>query len=105
MKVSLKTLACMVSTKNFPEDEKMNSHDYCVAGLTFNLVILFFAGLIITCWSSCVLPQYRLDFDVNRNVLVSCDDRLKIRHVRIMDKDGEVLDTKYYLRKARLAVI
>jgi hypothetical protein len=36
----------------------------------------------------CVPPQHRLDFDLTRNALVSCDERLKIKHITIDEKDG-----------------
>jgi hypothetical protein len=37
--------------------------------------------------SSCVPPQHRLDFDLTRNALVSCDERIKIKNVSIWEKD------------------
>lgn len=38
--------------------------------------------------SSCVPPQHRLDFDLTQNALISCDKKLKIRHVTITEKEG-----------------
>ncbi|GEM_PF-4321158 len=47
----------------------------------------------------CVPPQHRLDFDLTRNALVSCDERLKIRHLRIMEIDGEGIGYEILLEK------
>ena len=47
----------------------------------------------------CVPPQNRLDFVLGRNALVSCNERLKIRHVRIMEKDGEGIGYEILLEK------
>lgn len=46
---------------------------------------LFFSALCFM--SSCVPPQHRLDFDLTRNALVSCDERIKIKNVSIWEKD------------------
>jgi hypothetical protein len=57
---------------------------------TLVVVVLFFL-------SGCVPPQHRLDFDLTKNALVSCDKQLKIRHVTITEKDGDnryVIDLK-----------
>jgi hypothetical protein len=49
--------------------------------------------------SRCVPPQHRLDFDLNQNALVSCDEQLSIKHLRIMERDGEGIGYEILLRK------
>lgn len=47
---------------------------------------LLVSSLFTTC---CVLPQHRLDFDLTRNALVSCDERLRIKRIATEEKgDG-----------------
>ncbi len=57
------------------------------------------AVVVLFYFSGCVPPQHRLDFAIDRNALVSCSEELKIRHVRIMEKDGQGIGYEIRLEK------
>jgi hypothetical protein len=50
----------------------------------------------------CVQPQHRLDFDLNRKALLSCDENIKIKHLRIMEKDGEGIGYEILLEQGEM---
>lgn len=51
--------------------------------------------LVLTC--SCVPRQHRIDFDINTYSLISCDQS-RLRHIRIMEKDGEGIGYEILLK-------
>ena len=59
----------------------------------FPLVVIILFNL------RCVPSQHRLDFDLSRNALVSCDQKLPIKHLRIRERDGEGHGYEILLKK------